>query len=266
MVLDEGDEAYMTNLCQKCFNKHLQAKGEKPLTNVQWREVVEKKAYRGRMWKMMGREPYLRGMWEYFLQERSRVKRFRELADEEKQAGVQGQWQQESPSKEYLEQMKCCHDTDCNEPMMKKGFFALKSGEWEEFQETFRKKMKASAWAFDRIKEAFELVAQDEAEKMSIVQEIMLRSTDCLRCINLPVGGQGRVIMPYLCPHCNSFPLEDYVWWVSGENPPSGGAQFVEKSTIGSNRTGFWSCKQVIVLGRPRSSKRMQYLKACAPI
>ena len=22
--------------------------------------------------------------------------------------------------------------------------------------------------------------------------------------------------MSYLCPHCNSFPLEDYVWWVSG--------------------------------------------------
>ena len=34
--------------------------------------------------------------------------------------------------------------------------------------------MKASDWAFDRIKEAFDLVAQDDAEKMSIVQQIML--------------------------------------------------------------------------------------------
>ena len=42
------------------------------------------------------------------------------------QAGIQGQWQQESPSKNYLEQVKCCHDTDCNEPMMKKGFTVLK--------------------------------------------------------------------------------------------------------------------------------------------
>ena len=41
--------------------------------------------------------------------------------------------------------------------------------------------MKASEWAFDRIKEAFELVAKDETEKMSIV--IMLRSTDYLRRI-----------------------------------------------------------------------------------
>ena len=108
----------------KCFNKHLQAKGEKPLSNVQWRQVVEKKAYRGRMSKMMGQERCVRGMWEYFLPERSRVKRFRELAEEEKQARVQGQLQQESPAKEHLEQVKCCHDTDCNEPTMKKGFTA----------------------------------------------------------------------------------------------------------------------------------------------
>ena len=46
VVVDEGDEAYTTNLCQKCLNKQLQAKAEEPLTNVKWRQVVEKKAYR----------------------------------------------------------------------------------------------------------------------------------------------------------------------------------------------------------------------------
>ena len=122
------------------FRNTLAAKGEKPLSNVQWRQVVEKKAYRGRMWKIMGKEPYLREMWEHFLQERSRAKSFRELAEEEKQAGIQGQWQQESPAREYLEQVKFSHDTDCNEPMMKKGFTALKNGTWEEYEETFRGK------------------------------------------------------------------------------------------------------------------------------
>ena len=40
--------------------------------------------------------------------------------------------------------------------------------------------MKVSEWAFDRIKEAFEKVAQDEAEKVSVVQEIMLEvQTTC---------------------------------------------------------------------------------------
>ena len=134
VVVNKGDEAYTTNLCQRCFNKHLQAKGDKPLSNVQRRQVVEKKAHRGRMWKMMGKEPYLRGMWEYFLQERSRVKRFRELADEEKHAGIQGQWQQKSPAREYLEQVKCCHDTDCND------FTASKNENWEEYKDTFRKR------------------------------------------------------------------------------------------------------------------------------
>ena len=87
VVVNEGDEACTTNLCHKCFNKHLQAKGEEPLANVKWRQVVDKKAYRRILWKMMGKEPYLRGMWEHFSCERS--KKFRQLADEEKQAGVQ---------------------------------------------------------------------------------------------------------------------------------------------------------------------------------
>ena len=131
-MVNEGDEAYTTNLCQKCFNKHQQAKGEKTLSNVQCRQAVEKKEYRGRMWTMMEKEPYLRGRWEHFSCERSKAKKFRQLADEEKQAGLEGQWQQESPAKEYLEQVKFCHDTDCNESMMKKGFTALKNGTWEE--------------------------------------------------------------------------------------------------------------------------------------
>ena len=46
IVVNEGDEAFSTNLCQMCFNKHLQAKGEEPLTHVKCRQVVEKKAYR----------------------------------------------------------------------------------------------------------------------------------------------------------------------------------------------------------------------------
>ena len=35
----------------------------------------------------MVKEPYLLGMWEPFSRERSKAKKFRQLADEEKQAG-----------------------------------------------------------------------------------------------------------------------------------------------------------------------------------
>ena len=99
---------------------------------------------------------------------------------------------------------------------MKHGFVALKSGEWKEYKITFRTEVKAMEWAFDRIKEAFEQVAKDEARKLSTVQEIMMGSAHYLRRIIAPVERQGDVTMSYLCPHCNSVPMEDYVWWVSG--------------------------------------------------
>ena len=76
--------------------------------------------------------------------------------------------------------------------------------------------MTVTEWAFDRIKEAFEKVAEDEARNLSTVQKIMIRSTDYLRRIIAPAERQGGVTMSYLCPHCNSFPIEDYVWRVSG--------------------------------------------------
>ena len=60
---------------------------------------------------------------------KERVKRFREEAEEERHSGIQGQWQLESSAREYLEQVKCCDDTDCTHRMMKQGFLALKSGE-----------------------------------------------------------------------------------------------------------------------------------------
>ena len=62
-------------------------------------------------------------------------------------------------------------------------------------QGSLEEKDESPEWAFDRIEEAFKLVAQDETEKMSIVQEIMLRSTDYLRRIIAPVGGQRGVAM-----------------------------------------------------------------------
>ena len=57
-----------------------------------------------------------------------------------------------------MEQVKCCNDTDCTHGMMKQGFRALKSGEWEDFffkKNTFRKEVKVSEWAFDRIEGSF---------------------------------------------------------------------------------------------------------------
>ena len=145
-------------------------------------------------------------MWEYFCRETYRVKRFRELKKKSSQEYM-GQWQLESPAKEYLEQVKCFDDTDCTHRVKKQGFVAQKSGDWEEYKSIFRTDVKAAEWAFDRIKEAFEQVAQDEARKLSTVQEMMIRSTDYLRRTIAPVRRQGGVTMSHLRPHCNSFPF-----------------------------------------------------------
>ena len=112
VVIKEGEESYTTKKCQKCYNESLKAKREKPLTNVLWRDFAEQKTHHERLWKMMGKEQYERGMWE---KERDRVNMFREQAEEEKQAGIQGQWQLESPAKEYLQQVKRRDDTYCTE-------------------------------------------------------------------------------------------------------------------------------------------------------
>ena len=63
-----------------------------------------------------------------------------------------------SRNRQPLDKVKCCHDTDCNESLMKKGFNCHQEwdGTWEELSETFRKKMKASECAVDMIEEAFE--------------------------------------------------------------------------------------------------------------
>ena len=84
VVVNEGYEAYTGPTCVRSVSTNTCRPKEKNRCQMCSGQLVEKKAYRGRMWKMIGKEPYLRGTREYFLQERSRVKRFQELADEEK--------------------------------------------------------------------------------------------------------------------------------------------------------------------------------------
>ena len=115
--------------------------------------------------------------------------------------------------------------------MVKQAFFALKGGDWEEYKSIFKVQAKATEWAFDRIQEAFERVAKDEARKLSIVQKFFLRSTDYLRRISAPAGGQGGVTLSYLCPHCNRFPTwkTTFGGFQLGRSTAAGGVRFVRK-------------------------------------
>ena len=55
----------------------------------------------------------------------------------------------------------------------------------------------------------------DDLGRLGIAQEILRKTlTSCGRII-APVDGMGGVTLSYVCPHCNCFPLDDYIWWVS---------------------------------------------------
>ena len=80
MVVEEGGEARTVNLCQPCYNERQVQQGEPRLNSWQWRAVVEKKAPRGRIWRIMGNEHFTGGMWEYFTLKRAEAKRMRDGA------------------------------------------------------------------------------------------------------------------------------------------------------------------------------------------
>ena len=97
--------------------------------------MVEQKAHRGRLWKMLGKDQLIQGVCENFSLARAKAKNFIKDAEKEKQEGIPGQSQRESSAKGYLEQVK-----RCTPRMMRFGYFALKDGEWEEYKETSRLK------------------------------------------------------------------------------------------------------------------------------
>ena len=97
VVENEGDEAFSTNLCQMCFNKHFAGKRRRTIDKCEVEAGCGNEGVSGKNVENDGKEPYLRGMWEHFSCERSKSKKFRQ--QEEKQAGMPGQWQQGIASK-----------------------------------------------------------------------------------------------------------------------------------------------------------------------
>ena len=120
-MTDFGVEVRTVNLCQQCYNESLTAQGLAPLKNWQWKTVAESAS-----WQTMenaGERPAHARNWEFLSFERAKAKKFLNDAKKEKQEGIQGQWQRESPAKEYLEQVRSSADTDCTPKLMKYGYF-----------------------------------------------------------------------------------------------------------------------------------------------
>ena len=77
VVVHDGEEAHTINLCQQCYNEKLTAQSQAPLKSWQWKAAVEQRAHRGRLWKMLGKDQLLQGMWEYFSLEKASEKVFK---------------------------------------------------------------------------------------------------------------------------------------------------------------------------------------------
>ena len=125
MVGEEGG-ANTINMCQQFHSEKAAQQGKQRLKLWQWRGVVERKAHRGRIWKVMDNAQFLRGMWEYSTLERAGARTILADAVREKQGGIQGQRQQGSFFKEVLEQVKRSADADCGPQMMRRGYFAMR--------------------------------------------------------------------------------------------------------------------------------------------
>ena len=62
MVTGEGCEAHTINMCKLCCIERSARQGKKPVKAAEWRDIVERKAYRGWLWEVFGMEQFLRGM------------------------------------------------------------------------------------------------------------------------------------------------------------------------------------------------------------
>ena len=183
---------------------------------------------------------------------------------QERQEGVQGQWQQESPFREILEQVTGNADTDCGPQTMRRAYSAMKLGNWGSFKEECRKEGNCE-WTHERIQEAYDKVAMEDIGRLSIAQEILRKITYFLRQIVAPVDGMGGVTLSNVCPHYNCFPFGGLIWWVSTEtaaierrNIATGGVQHVEASTNEERPKGF----QVVQIGA--NADRAKVFKAHA--
>ena len=85
VVSEENGAVRTNNLCQQCYNERRVQQGEQPVEAAQWKEMVELKAYRGKLWKVFGMEQFVRGVWEHFTVRRTWAKAVLADAEKEKQ-------------------------------------------------------------------------------------------------------------------------------------------------------------------------------------
>ena len=183
----------------------------------------------------------------FFSLKRAEAKR--DDAAREKQEGMQGQWQQESPFREVLEQARRNEDMGCSSEVVRKNQRRLLRG-------------KSSELAPGTIREAYEKVVKEEAGRLGIVREI-LRKTRISRGESLrqsedreelPCRTSARIATVFLWRTiCGGYRRR--------RSTAVGGVQSVEKEMNGEHPTGFWCCSSAQAKMRQQFSVRTRSRK-----
>ena len=56
IVTAEGGAAHTINLCKKCYNERQKKRGDQPVKAARWRELMEQKVFRWKLWVAFGME------------------------------------------------------------------------------------------------------------------------------------------------------------------------------------------------------------------
>ena len=168
----------------------------------QWKAPVTEKSSRGKLSAGVGMRGFEHKMWECYAAKK--MVATSQLEDVETAIRLGKCWIEETSYKEELSLLRESGSLHLPDIMARRAIRAGRADDWSEL----RKTDEVNPWTWSKLQEFYHEVKQVDDQRKSVVQ-IMQRSTDFLRRIIVPVEGQGRVPLSWVCPHCHRYPLED---------------------------------------------------------
>ena len=131
IVAEEGGAAHTINLCKRCYNEGRLKQGDEHVAASNWKELVEQKACRGKLWAAFGTEQFVRKMWERFTLKKGWTRSVLADVENANQYGTGGDWQQETSHNEEVELVWHSSDLRFEGILIRRAYDAGKSGDWE---------------------------------------------------------------------------------------------------------------------------------------
>ena len=118
-----------------------------------WRELVEQKAIRGKLWAACGIEQLVRRVRERFAIKKAVARSVSADAENARQLGTDGRWQHEMPYKQELELLRHSTDLCFGDWQMRQAHITVMSVDWTNYLEVFSGNDKLSALTSAKVKE-----------------------------------------------------------------------------------------------------------------